>query len=360
MQNTQTVHPAQTEQPSTMKAARFYGDHDVRIESVPTPTIQPGEVLLRVLRSGICGTDASEWKSGPRMFPLAQAHPVTGHLGAMIPGHEFIGEVIDASDSTAFAPGEVVACGAGVSCGECARCLEGRTNLCAQYWTLGLSADGGLAEYVSAPASTLVRVPDGLDHDLAALAQPLAVGLHAARRSGVRDGDRVVLIGAGAIGTFTLAGITALADAETTVVDLPGPKLERALRLGATAAVPADQIDDIPPGADIVIEASGVSGQLDRALALVRDGGTIAQVGLPAARQELDVHQLVLHEINLVTTLAHVCGEDLGQALAILETTSLGNELLDSVHPLENLPEQLDRLARGQVDGKVIFDPSAA
>jgi (R,R)-butanediol dehydrogenase / meso-butanediol dehydrogenase / diacetyl reductase len=346
------------ERPTRMRAARFYGDHDVRIEDVEVPAPRSGEVLLRVLRSGICGTDATEWKAGPKMFPVATAHPVTGHLGPMVPGHEFVGEIVDAGDTTGFAVGAIVASGAGVSCGECDRCTEGRTNLCARYWTLGLSTDGGLAEYVAAPVSTLVAVPDGLDLDIAALAQPLAVGLHAARRSGVVDGDRVVIIGAGAIGTFTLAGLDALVDADITVVDLPGPKLDRALRLGAHTAVEADRIGDIPPGADVVIEASGAPGQLDRAIALVRDGGRILQVGLPATRQETDIHRLVLREIDVTTTLAHVCGEDLAPALDILATTGLGAELLDSVHPLDDLPAELDRLARGQVDGKVVFDPT--
>ena len=347
------------ERPTRMRAARYYGDHDVRIEEVDVPALRTGEVLLRVLRSGICGTDATEWKAGPKMFPVSKPHAVTGHHGPMIPGHEFIGEVVDAGDTSEFPEGSVVASGAGVSCGRCDRCREGRTNLCASYWTLGLSTDGGLAEYVAVPASTLVPVPEGLGVDIAALAQPLAVGLHAARRSGAVDGDRVVIIGAGAIGTFTLAGLDALVDADITVVDLPGPKLDRALRLGADAAVEADRVGDIPPGADIVIEASGAPGQLDRAIALVRDGGRILQVGLPASRQEADIHTIVVREIDVTTTLAHVCGEDLAPALEILATTGLGAELLDSVHPLEELPAELDRLARGQVDGKVVFDPTA-
>lgn len=348
-----------TELPDRMRAARFYGDHDVRIEDVDVPVLRSGEVLLRVLRSGICGTDATEWKAGPKMFPVTSAHPVTGHQGPMIPGHEFVGVIVDTGDTTGFGVGLIVASGAGVSCGECDRCREGRTNLCARYWTLGLSTDGGLAEYVAVPASILVAVPEGLDLDIAALAQPLAVGLHAARRSGVVDGNRVVIIGAGAIGTFTLAGLDALVDAHITVVDLPGPKLERALRLGADAAVEAEQIGDIAPGADVVIEASGAPGQLDRAIALVRDGGRILQVGLPSTRQEADIHRLVLREIDVTTTLAHVCGEDLGPALEILATTGLGAELLDSVHTLDELPTELDRLARGQVDGKVVFDPTS-
>ncbi len=203
------------------------------------PERRPGEVLLRVLRSGMCGTDATEWKAGPLTFPVDRVHPVTGSTGPMIFGHEFIGEVVEVGTDAAFRTGAVVASGAGVWCGACDRCREGRTNLCRRYYTLGLNTAGGLAEYVAVPEITLVAGPDGLDLDAAGLAQPLAVGLHAARRSGARDGDRVVLIGAGAIGTFVLTGLRHLADVDMTVVDFPGHRLDRAARLGATRRSPS-------------------------------------------------------------------------------------------------------------------------
>jgi len=211
------------------------------------------------------------------------------------------------------------------------------------------------------PESTLVPVPAGLPVDAAGLAQPLAVGLHAARRAGAADGDRVVLIGAGAIGTFVLAALRHLADVDLTVVDFPGSRLERAARLGATRVVPAGAGVAAAvgaPGADVVIEASGAPGQLDAAIALARPGGTVLQVGIPAAPQEIDVHSLVMREIGIRTTLAHVGGEDLAPALDLLAGTSLAAELLDGVHPLGAVAEQLDRLSSGRLDGKVLIDPS--
>lgn len=348
-----------------MKAAVYYGAHDVRVETVADAQRADGEVLLRVLRTGMCGTDATEWKAGPLTFPIAKTHPVTGHSGPMIFGHEFIGEVIEAAPGGRFAVGDVVASGAGVSCGECDRCLEGRTNLCRKYYTLGLNTSGGMAELVSVPEGTLVAVPSGLSLDAAGLAQPLAVGLHAARRSGVRNGDRVVLIGAGAIGSFVLTGIRYLADVDLTVVDFAGSRLERAARLGATRVVEVNDntreavLEAVGAGgADIVIEASGAPGQLNNAISMVRGGGTILQVGLPSKQQEVDIHSLVMREISVRTTLAHVCGEDLAPALEILGSTTLGEELLDSVRPLGDIADQLERLATGQLEGKVLFDPS--
>src|ERR1043165_1086169 len=222
-----------------MRAAVYYGAHDVRVEDRPVPERADGQVLLRVLRSGMCGTDAAEWRSGPHLFAVDHPHPVSGHVGPLILGHEFIGEVVERGPGSAFAIGDRVAAGAGVWCSECPRCREGRTNLCWKYTTLGLNVDGGMAEFVAAPEKMLAPIPDGLSLELAGLAQPLAVGLHAARRAGVADGDRVVVIGAGAIGTFVLAGVLSLAAAEVTVIDFPGPRLDRALRVGATRVLPA-------------------------------------------------------------------------------------------------------------------------
>lgn len=351
-----------------MRAAVFHGRGDVRIETVPTPTPGAGQVLIKVLRSGICGTDATEYKAGPIMFPIDAPHPKSGHQGPLIIGHEFVGEVVALGEGvTGYAVGDAVASGAGVACGECQRCRQGRTNLCDRYVTHGLNIHGGLAEYVAVATSTLVPIPAECALDAAGVAQPLAVGLHAARRSGIADGDRVVLFGAGAIGTFILAGLISLADADITVVDFAGERLDRAMRLGATRVVPVDDglpdaLREIvgPQGADVVIEATGAPGQLDVCVRLVRSGGTILEVGLPAKPQELDVHKLVLSEVTIATTMAHVCGDDMAPALDILAKTNLGEELLEAVYPLEEVPAQLARLGAGEIRGKVLFDPTRA
>jgi len=348
-----------------MKAALYHGPHDVRVEEIEKPRPIEGEVLLKVTRSGMCGTDASEWKAGPLIFPLHKPHPTSGLVGPMVMGHEFIGEVVEIGASVDnFEVGDRVASGAGISCGDCPRCHEGRTNLCFRYVTHGLNRHGGMAEFVAVPASTLVAIPDDLSDDHAGLAQPLAVGLHAARRAKVVPGQTVVLIGAGAIGTFVLAGLKHLGASNVIVVDFAGARLERAGRLGADHVVEvsdntADVVRELigPIGADVVIEASGAPGQTDRAGSWVRQGGTLLQVGLASKPQEVNLHHLVMSEITLETTLAHVCGEDIAPALEILRSTSLAEELLEGVYPLDQLADQLERLATGQIQGKVLFDP---
>lgn len=351
-----------------MRAAVYHGAHDVRIEERPTPVPGEGEALIRVLRSGICGTDATEWRSGPHLFPVSSVpHPVTGHTGPLVLGHEFVGEVVTPAPGSRFAAGDLVAAGAGVWCGECARCREGRYNLCQRYTTLGLNVDGGMAEYVAADERMLAPLPDGLSLDHAGLAQPLAVGFHAARRSGAADGDRVVLLGAGAIGTFVLAALRSLVQADVTVVDFAGSRLDRALGLGGDriVAVSDGVVDDVlaavdPRGADVVIEASGAPGQLAKAIRMVRSGGTVLQVGLPSAPAEIDLASIVLREVTVQTTNAHVFATDLPAALDLLAGSDLGDRLLDSVRPLSEIAEQLERLATGRLEGKVLFDPTLA
>lgn len=351
---------------ATMRAAVYHGPHDIRVEHRPVPAAKPGEVLLRVTRSGICGTDVSEYLHGPGLFPLDRRHPASGHQGPMIMGHEFVGEVVEVGWGAERLAGLRLASGAGVSCGTCAWCRVGRTNLCADYWTLGLSADGGLAEYVAVPASTCAPIPDGCADDWAGLAQPLAVGLHAARRSGAGAGDTVVLVGAGAIGSFILCGLAARPVDRIVALDVDDARLATALTLGATEAVnvtgqdPVELVRDLTGGvgAHLVIEASGVTGSAQKALRMAARGGRVLLVGLAHGPQPLELAEAILREVDLLTTVAHVCGEDVPQALRLLEDGRIAGLLLDRVIGLEALVgEGLDVLAAGGAGGKILVDP---
>ncbi len=187
----------------------LYEPGDVRLADIdPAPAPGPDEVRMRILRVGLCGSDVSEYDHGPVLTPLHRRHPVTGVQGPIVLGHEMLGAIEEiGSDVTNYQPGDRVVSGAGVWCGQCRWCRAGRMNLCAHYYTFGLNLNGGLTERVTVPARTLVAVPPGVSDDNAVLAQPLAVGLHAVDRSGVSAGDVAVVIGAGAIGGFILAGL---------------------------------------------------------------------------------------------------------------------------------------------------------
>jgi len=214
-----------------MLAAALYAPGDLRVEDWPVPACGPDDVLVEVAYNGLCGTDATEYAKGPMMVPLTSRHPGSGHLGPTVLGHEFVGRVVDAGAAAQRWRDRRVASGAGVSCGRCAWCRKGRTNLCATYYTLGLSTHGGLAEYVAVPQSTLREIPDECPDVEAALAQPLAVGMHGVARAGVRPGDAVVVLGAGAIGSFVLAGLAGH-DGPVMAVDVDAGRLAVAEQLG--------------------------------------------------------------------------------------------------------------------------------
>src|SRR6266508_1492196 len=218
-----------------MKAAVFHGPRDVRIEDVPEPDAPAAdEVVLEVIRAAICGTDASEWDHGP----------ILCRPGVVL-GHEFVGRVADSgSDVTMLSIGDRVVSGAGISCGRCAWCLRGRTNLCAEYRTLGLQVNGGLAEYVTSPASICRRVPDGCDDDAAAMTQPLAVALHALSRVAQAPEESVAVIGVCGIGSFIVAGATRRGIAGRIITtDIDAEKLATASALGAQEAIDASGHD---------------------------------------------------------------------------------------------------------------------
>jgi (R,R)-butanediol dehydrogenase / meso-butanediol dehydrogenase / diacetyl reductase len=344
-----------------VRAAVFRAPGDVRIESVPEPSAPgPGELLIRVSKAALCGTDSAEWDHGP----LLARPPV-------ILGHEFTGQVVAAGPGTNdFATGTRVVSGAGISCGTCEWCTAGRTNLCASYQTLGLHRDGGLAELVLSPASICRAVPDGLDDTGAVMAQPLAVALHAARRGRVGPGRSCVVIGAGGIGAFIVAAAAALGADPLIAVDVADGRLETAAVLGATHTVLADagnaehgdMVKEVlgavgGQGAHVVIEASGAPASPAVALEMVRRGGDVVIVGLQAHPFGIDLFSVATREVDLHGTLAHVCGEDLSEAVSVLAGTSLARTVLGDVIPLDDLVEGgLRPLAERKAHGKIVVD----
>ena len=339
-----------------MKAAVYRGPKAVSIESVPEPgPPRPGEVTLRVERAAICGTDSAEWAHGPHLC----RPPV-------ILGHEFVGTVVAAGEGVEqLSLGDRVVSGAGVSCGSCAWCARGRTNLCSSYFTLGLHVDGGLAELVTTPAAICRRVPAALGNDAAALAQPLAVALHAVRRSGAQPGETVAVIGVGGIGAFIVAGAAARGIAPLIAVDVDDARLETARALGATITLNVAGRDAGQAireatggeGAHVVIEASGAPTAPAAALAAARRGGRVALVGLQSAPRELDLFAFTVREVDVFTTLAHVCDVDLPEAIAVLAARDLVPIVVDRVIPLDALVEEgLRPLAERTATGKIVVD----
>lgn len=337
-----------------MRAAVYYGPKDIRVEEVVHPgEPRPDELLIKVSFAAICGTDSAEWDHGP----ILAVPPV-------ILGHEFVGWVVDVGTAVrGYAVGDRVVSGAGVSCGTCEWCLQGRTNLCADYYTLGLHVNGGLAEYVRSPANICWKVPETVSDIAAAVTQPFAVALHGLRRSRVTKDSVVVVIGVGGIGGFLVAGAVARGSSTIIAVDIDEDRLEEARGLGATHTVNAERDDVVARikeftgglGAHCVIEATGSSKNPQLALSVVRRGGDVLILGLHKGIREIDLLGLTVQEIDLHGTLAHVCGEDIPEALEILARTDLANQVVERVIDLEDLmTDGIAPLVERRAKGKIV------
>lgn len=353
-----------------MRAAVFHDRHDVRVEDVPEPTPAADELLVEVHAVGICGTDAHEFSSGPHMFPIHQRHPVSGHVGPMIPGHELTGVVRQVgADVEGFAVGDLIVSGAGISCGTCTQCRRGRTNLCKTYATVGLQRNGALAQYCTVPAGTCLRVePYGLTQDAAALAQPMSIAVHAMRRGRLTADDHAVIIGAGGIGAFLTYAVTSVTD-KVVVADLDPERLKIASDLRAEHVVNLKETSDFAAAIGewdieptVVYEVSGTTGGLQTALSVAPPGARIVLVGLQGAPVEWDVRRLSLIEHELIGTNAHVCGQDLPTALELLASrdapwTDIAPVALTLDELVENGLEPLVQRRSAQI--KTLVDPWA-
>ena len=340
---------------TTMRAGVLHAAGDLRIEDREAPSPGPGEALVRVAVCGVCGSDATEYDRGPVLTEL----PVTL-------GHEFAGVVEAVGDGvTGLGPGAVVVCGAGISCGECKFCREGRTNLCTSYHTLGLQQDGGLAGYVIAPVSTLLDVTDtGLPLDTLGLAQPMSIAVHAVRRSGLRAGQDAVIVGIGGIGAFITVAAAATG-ARVLVVDLNPERLELAQRLGAAEILRAgdatltERLDELGMVPDVFFEVSGSAPGLASVLEAARPGATIVPVGIQKGDVPVPLGAWTLSEYTIIGTLAHVVGTDLPEAVRLLGTRPDWSDLAGEVLPLDRVVDDalvpLSTGKPGQI--KTLIDP---
>jgi (R,R)-butanediol dehydrogenase/meso-butanediol dehydrogenase/diacetyl reductase len=352
-----------------VRAAVYYGPGDVRFEDMPAPVAGEGELLIDVATVGICGSDVGEYVHEPHFFPVRERHPFSGHLGPTIPGHEFSGVVAVVGPGVeGFSVGDLVASGAGVACGRCPACRRGATNMCTTYWTVGLHAHGGMAEQVAVPAScslNLSTVP--MSTDLAALAQPMSIAVHASRRGRVGEGDVVAILGTGGIGSF-ITYAAAAAGATVTAVDLDQTRLEVAAALGATRTVNAAYSEDLgarisadvgPP--TLVFECTANPDSLKLAVRTVADNGRVVIVGHQPQPFTFDFKQVSFGEKELIGTMAHAFAADFGAAIELINRNpAVWVKVAPTVHPLESfLTAGLTPMVeRRQSQIKTLFDPS--
>jgi L-iditol 2-dehydrogenase len=286
-----------------MKALVLHAVGDLRYEDVPTPEPKAGEVLVRVAYCGVCGSDIPRiFSKGTYRFPL-------------ICGHEFAGVVEQCGEGvTQFAPGDRVAVFPLIWCGRCSPCEKGRYAQCESYDYLGSRRDGAFAEYAVAPARNLLRVPQGVSLQEAAMTEPAAVALHALRRAGgCQPGETVAVFGAGPIGLMVAQWARIMGASSVLLFDIVEEKLALARELGFAHAYHSAQnvAEEVVAsltegqGAHLCIEAVGVPQTLLQACACARRGGRVVILGNPSAEVTFSpslLSQLMRREVNLYGT----------------------------------------------------------
>ncbi|MGY1679088.1 2,3-butanediol dehydrogenase [Geodermatophilus sp. SYSU D01176] len=298
-----------------MKAARFHGRGDIRVEEVPEPRVRPGTVLVQVEWCGICGTDLHEYLEGPIFVPTAEApHPLTGEGAPVTLGHEFAGVVAEVGAGVDdVRVGDRVVVEPYVVCGRCDACRQGRYNVCRTLGFVGLSGGGGgFSRYVVAERRWVHPLGD-LGTDVGALIEPLAVAYHAVRLSGARPGHSAVVFGAGPIGLVTTAALRAAGVEEVVAVEPAAARKQKAAVAGASAVLDPREVDVVEAvdeltegrGADVTFECAGVDQVLATAIRSTRVGGTCVNVAIWGHDAQVAMNDLVFREVSVLGSLAY-------------------------------------------------------
>lgn len=288
-----------------MKAAVWYQKEDIRVEETKEPIPGPKEVKLRIKACGICGSDLHEFRSGPFIIP-ARPHPLTGRSGApVILGHEFSAEVVAVGEKvTRYKVGDRVVANPLIYCGECHYCRRAQYIMCTRLGTYGFAADGAFAEYMVAGEESLLKIPDSVTDEMGAFVEPLAVAIHAVRRSRMKIGDAVAVVGAGPIGLLVLQACLASGAGRVFVIEPMKGRRETALKTGAAAALDPTQVDvgkevgkrtnDLR--ADVAFECVGNQAAFDTAVKVSGRRAMICIVGLALKPVEVPFARLWGHE----------------------------------------------------------------
>ncbi len=327
-----------------MLALVYHGPQDLRLEQVAVPQIGPGELLVRVLSASICGTDLRIYHGNHRMYPPGTVR---------IPGHEIVGTIASVGEHVeGLAVGQRVFCAPNTGCGQCAQCIRGNNNLCANYEALGVTRDGGFAEYVRIPANSVqqgnvIPITETVDPAVAALMEPFACVLRGQNALHILPGEVVLIMGAGPIGVMHLK-LAKARGAGKVVVSEPIPeRAEQARRMGADQVVDPTSgelkavLDELSQGggADAVIVAAPVQAAMESALELAAISGRINFFGgLPKDRPKINLDANLVHYKELVVTGTTACSTaDCWQATRIVNAGIVDlSEIVSQRFPLKD------------------------
>lgn len=293
---------------------------EITFREIQTPQPEAGQVLLRVMKIGICGSDIHVYHG---------KHPYTGY--PVTQGHEVSCQVaaLGAGVST-FHVGQKVTVEPQVYCGECYPCRHGRYNLCEKLKVMGFQTTGLASGYFAVDASKVTPLPDGVSYDEGAMIEPLAVAVHAARRAGDLHGKKVAVLGAGPIGILVAQTVKALGAARVLITDISDFRLDKARQCGAddtcntlhhefeTALLQAFGADK----ADVIYDCAGNDTTMGQAIACARKGSTIILVAVYAGMANVDLAMLNDHELDLNTTMMYR-HEDYVEAIRLVEAGSV-------------------------------------
>jgi L-iditol 2-dehydrogenase len=335
--------------PTTMRAAVTRDWNEIRIEDVPVPRPEQGEVLVRVGACGICGTDlkivAGIYKgSWPPALPFIQGHEWAGTVAAL-------GEGV-----TGLQVGDRVAAENHKGCGMCANCRRGRYNLCEvarskgkAYKLYGHSAQGAFAEYAARPASLLHKLPEAVSFEEGTIVNQGALGLHAIRRCRIEPGDTVVVIGPGLVGLITVQLAKAVG-ATRVIMAGRGLRLELAKELGADDVVDISSTDTVEGiraltdgrGADCAFECAGAPESVVASINCVKRGGRVALIGLTGNMPiDLNTDRLVLDEIDVFGVRSSP--NTYPQLITLIASGKVNvRKLVSGIYPLECITEAFE------------------
>ncbi|RJO73733.1 zinc-binding alcohol dehydrogenase [Nocardia panacis] len=326
-----------------MKALVYEGPTRLALRDTETPAPGPGAVAVRPIAVGICGSDV---------------HGYTGSTGrrraGQVMGHEIVGTVTEVGAGVDLSVGDAVVVNPVLGCGRCAVCADRRSDLCEEVKVMGVDTalPGGFAECLIVPARNAIRVRQA--HPACALTEPLAVGLHAARRAGVGPGARVAVIGSGMVGVATAWGALHEGAACVHVVDIDQEKLEGANRIGATGlrTAPGRPLIDVLIEAgvakvDIVLDAVGSDDTVRSALGATRRGGVVGLVGMATPSLRLPDFTLITNQQQLVGTWCYAEQDFATAAHAVAADPDRFSWLIDRRVELAGAPRAFEELSSG-------------
>ncbi len=318
-----------------MRQAAMTEPGQVEFRQVPEPEAGPGEVLLRVKRIGICGSDVHVWHG---------RHPFTSY--PVVQGHEFSAVVESVGEGVeGFQPGQKVTARPQIVCGECPPCRRGDYHICDNLRVEGFQAPGCAQDLFVTDADRLVALPEGFTHEQGALVEPSAVAVHAASRAGELEGRNIAVLGAGPIGNL-VAQVCAARGAEVLITDVATFRLQVAEQCGIPAASSAEEEDLADAservfggrGFDVAFECAGVESTVRAAIETVNKGGTIVIVAVHGEEPRLPLALVQDWELQMVGTLMYR-HEDYEEAVRLIAGGQIATDPLDSKHfPFEQFP----------------------